>query len=277
MQRLCGEEGRLPKIRLIGICVLALMCGLIPRVGLSAPLTVYGGLPTIENVALSPDGLHIAYVRTDGDTRVVLVATVADQKLVHFARVGEEKLRTIEWADNDNILIGTSVTSAVVGFRIEAFLVTVYNVEKNQTRQLPGQVPGIDEHFSNIVFGWPQIRHVDGHTLVFTRTADTHEGSALVRCDLTSGLNRLARLGHDVSWLMDAQGQLAGQRDYDPQTQRWSISGFRETTCMSSRRVTPGWIILRSLDSDPRQRRCSWNRSKMEKHCGSSCRLLMEN
>ena len=158
---------------------------------------------------------------------VVLVATVADQKLIHFARVGEEKLRSIEWADNDNILIGTSVTSAVIGFRMEALLVTVYNVDKNQTRQLPGQVPGIDEHFSNIVFGWPQIRHVDGHTLVFARTADTHEGSALVRCDLTSGLNRLARLGHNVNWLMDAQGQLAGQEDYDPQTQRWSISGFR--------------------------------------------------
>jgi dipeptidyl aminopeptidase/acylaminoacyl peptidase len=30
-----------------------------------------------------------------------------------------------------------------------------------------------------------------------------------------------------VSWLLDAQGQLAGQEDYDPQTQRWSISGFR--------------------------------------------------
>ena len=49
--------------------------------------------------------------------------------------------------------------------------------------------------------------------MVFARTADTHEGSALVRCDLSSGLNRLARLGHNVHWLMDAQGQLAGQEE----------------------------------------------------------------
>ena len=148
-----AKEGQPPQLRWIGISVLALLCWLVTRVGQSAPLAVYGGLPTIEDVALSPDGSRIAYVHTEGDTRTVLVATVADQKLIHFARVGEEKLRRIEWADNDNILIGTSVTSAVIGFRMEALLVTAYNVDKNQTRQLPGQVPGIDEHFSNIVVG----------------------------------------------------------------------------------------------------------------------------
>ena len=87
-------------------------------------------------------GRRIAYVRTEGNTRVVFVATVADQKLVRYARFGEEKLRNIEWADNDNVLITTSLTTSLYGFRAEAFLVSVYNVAKNEIRSLPGPGAG---------------------------------------------------------------------------------------------------------------------------------------
>ncbi len=227
MQGLCCEKRQAPSIRLIGICVLAL-CGFIPQAGHAASLAVYGSLPTVENVALSPDGSRVAYVRTEGNTRVVFVATVADQKLVRYARFGEEKLRNIEWADNDNVLITTSLTTSLYGFRAEAFLVSVYNVAKNEIRSLPGQVPGIDEHFANVVVGDVMVRHVDGHTVVFVPAVEANEGLALIRCDLTSGLNRLTRGGTpDTSWLVDARGELAGQQNYDRQTQRWSISVFR--------------------------------------------------
>jgi dipeptidyl aminopeptidase/acylaminoacyl peptidase len=228
MQGLLGEIRQSPRIRLIASYVLALMCGFTPRTGHGASLEVYGGLPTVENVAVSPDGGRIAYVRTEHSTRVVFVATVADQKLVRYARFGEEKLRNVEWADNDNVLITTSLTTSLYGFRAEAFLVSVYNVAKNEIRSLPGQVPGIDEHFSNVVVGHVMVRHVDGHTLVFVPAVEANEGLALIRCDLTTGLNRLTRGGTpDTSWLVDAKGQLAGQQNYDRQTQRWSISVFR--------------------------------------------------
>ena len=148
-----AADGQLPHIRLIGAAVLALMCCLAAGAGHAAQLAVYGALPTVEDVALSPDGSRIAYVRTDGNARLVFVATVVDQKLVRYARVGEEKLRSVDWADDDNVLITTSVTTKVFGFMTEAFLVTVYNVSKNEIRSLPGQVPGIDEQFSNLVVG----------------------------------------------------------------------------------------------------------------------------
>jgi dipeptidyl aminopeptidase/acylaminoacyl peptidase len=228
MQGLFCQKKQSPVIRLIGICALALICAFTPRAGDAASLAVYGSLPTVENVALSPDGSRIAYVRTEGNTRVVFVATVADQKLVRYARFGDEKLRDIEWADNDNVLITTSVTTSVYGFRREAFLVSVYNVGKNEIRSLPGQVPGVDEHFSNVVVGEVMLRHIDGHTVAFVPAVEHNEGLALIRCDLTSGLNRIMRGGTpDTSWLVDAQGQLAGQQNYDAQAQRWSINVFR--------------------------------------------------
>jgi dipeptidyl aminopeptidase/acylaminoacyl peptidase len=222
------EEKQSPSIRWMGTSLLALMCWFAAPAGHTAPLTVYGGLPTVENVALSPDGSRIAYVRTEGSQRTAFVATVADQKLVRYARLGEEKLRSVEWADNDNVLLTTSTTTTFYGFRVEASLVTVYNVTKNAIRSLPGEIPGIYEHSSNVVVGRVLIRHIEGHTVLFVPAVDMHEGLALVRCDLTSGLNRAARLDSvDTVWLIDAQGQLSAQQHYDRQTQRWSIGVFR--------------------------------------------------
>lgn len=36
----------------------------------AAPLEVYGRLPHLEDFALSPDGTRIAFVKTEGNTRI---------------------------------------------------------------------------------------------------------------------------------------------------------------------------------------------------------------
>jgi len=218
-------------VHLIAISVLALLCALTAQRGQAAPIAVYGGLPNIENVALSPDGSRIAYVRTDGDARIIFVATVADRKVIRYVRVAEEKLRSLEWADDDNVMVTTSITVKAVelhGFTEEAFMLRVYNVSKNEIKQLPGVIPGNDNRVLNLILGQVMVRHVDGHTLLFIPGFDVREGAALIRCDLTSATSRVERASSsDAKWLVDAQGKLAGQQDYDVQTQRWSISVFR--------------------------------------------------
>lgn len=167
MRDTVGQGWQMLCKRRVSICALVLLSVLSAVWARAVPLSVYGGLPSTESVAISPDGARIAYVRTEGSTRVVLVASVSDQNLIRYARFGEEKLRTIEWADNDNVLITPSLTTSIYGFRLEAYLVSVFNVAKNVVRSLPGQVPGIDAHFSNVVVGEVMVRHVDGHTVPF--------------------------------------------------------------------------------------------------------------
>jgi esterase/lipase len=227
----CISGARRSGLRLISNSLLALCGALAAHSGHAAAIAVYGGLPSLENVALSPDGSRIAYVRTEGDARLVLVATVADRKMIRYVRASEEKLRSIEWADDDNILITTSITtqaSELHGFKEEAFMLRVYNVSKNEIKPLPGIIPGNDNRVLNLVIGEVMVRHVDGHTVVFVPGVDKREGLALVRCDLTSGTQRVERAStSDTTWLVDAQGHLAAQQDYDAQTQHWSISVFR--------------------------------------------------
>src|SRR5712672_1024079 len=81
----------------------------------SAPLEVYGRLPRIEEVALSPDGSRIAFVKTEENNRVVTAFSVAAHTLLRGLRVGQQKLRYIEWADDNHLLIVTSVTTVPWG------------------------------------------------------------------------------------------------------------------------------------------------------------------
>jgi dipeptidyl aminopeptidase/acylaminoacyl peptidase len=55
------------------------MLGFIQAVQ-AAPLETYGRLPTLENVALSPDGSRLAFVRTDESTRVLVLADLTEPK-----------------------------------------------------------------------------------------------------------------------------------------------------------------------------------------------------
>ncbi len=236
----CATASRLAGTYLIAISLLALAGSLAPRsVGAAplVPLAVYGHLPSIEDVAISPDGSRLAYVRTRGDLRIIVVANVADRKMIGWVNTGDEKLRDVTWADDDNVMFTTSLTTSVDGFKDEWFLLRVYSVSQNKLRTLPGTPLGSyggSKEVLNTVVGSPMVRRIDGHTVVFVPGLYAFTGGefsdqdyALFRCDLTTGQTSVKRTGsHNASWLVDAQGQLAALQDYDSQAERWSISVF---------------------------------------------------
>jgi hypothetical protein len=52
----------------------------LPMIGHATPLEVYGRLPGLEDVSLSPDGSKIAFVTTSQNTRVIQVISLTDRK-----------------------------------------------------------------------------------------------------------------------------------------------------------------------------------------------------
>ena len=86
--------------RVVIIISLALAGWLTPRPGLTAPLEVYGRLPSLENVALSPDGSLLALVHTTTNDRVLEVRSPTDHKLVgksDLLRKPEDKRETVSY------------------------------------------------------------------------------------------------------------------------------------------------------------------------------------
>src|SRR5262245_32641317 len=79
----------------------------------SPPLEAYGSLPTYDELQLSPSGQRLALVKTEGVQRAVAIVSLPDGKPLAGARLGEEKLRGIEWADEDHLLIYRSITGKI--------------------------------------------------------------------------------------------------------------------------------------------------------------------
>ena len=202
----------------------------------AVPLEVYGRLPALEDVALSPDGSRIAFVRTTQNTRVVAVVSIADHKALGGLRVGEEKLRSLEWADDNHLMIVTSATALPWGLRgmeHEWHLLQVYDVERHKTIPVP-DLARLHESapFMNVIAGRAMVRHVDGHTVLFVPAVYLQGQTmrALIRVDLETWSERVVKEGSAATeqWLVDAAGEIIAEQDYDDPQQHWALKIRRE-------------------------------------------------
>jgi dipeptidyl aminopeptidase/acylaminoacyl peptidase len=215
-------------------CAALTLTGLLgARLACAVPLEVYGSLPQIEDVSLSPDGSQIAFVRTYGDTRIIWTGPLADPKKALPMKVGDEKLRSIRWADDSHVLITMSATVLPAGFccfRGEVSQLQVLDVAARKARIVP-KIDQVDTrnalHWLNAISGNPMVRTLGGHTVLFIRgvyyTSRTHP--ALFRLDLTTGAQEIIREGTDstAGWLVGADGEVIAEEDYLEVKQQWLL------------------------------------------------------
>jgi len=227
-------RGPYPRFALVSVTIFAAcLLSLVPRLGRAVPLELYGHLPTLEDMALSPSGTRIAFVRTTGDARAIVVFSLADNKPIGGVRVGDAKLRSVRWADEDHLIIVVSATARpaeVPGVIFTAtgewFGLQVFDVAKNRFFSLPAPTP---EHLRilNAIASEPVVRRIDGHTILFIRAQalSRDNPSVLLRYDLDTGGERVVRnaTGRNLGWVVDAQGNVVAEEEYDDQAERWSI------------------------------------------------------
>ena len=157
---------------LYAVTWIALTCAGAPGASASVPLEVYGRLPSLEDVALSPDGARIAFVRTRQDTRFIAIISLADSKVLGALRLRQEKLRKIEWADDNHIMIVTSATALPAGFvgsENEWQLLQVYDVRSHKAVPVPDPLAITTARMMNVINGRVMVRNLGGHTcLLYT-------------------------------------------------------------------------------------------------------------
>jgi dienelactone hydrolase len=223
-----------------GVCARA-AAALLLVLSLTAPcgsdaadLSVYGKLPAIEDVILSGDGSRLAYLRTQGDERVVSVYATDGHRLLRTVGVGHQKIRWIEWADADHLLITESYTLEWPGFGAwrEQYQTWVFDLRDGSFQLIP-RAPGRNFALSPIVLGRPDIRRVAGHTVLFLRSVQVMEveHEVLVRIDLRTGDTRVIespQAGLYRHWLVDAAGSVAVEQSYNPQSRHWRILSYRD-------------------------------------------------
>ncbi|HKZ74747.1 MAG TPA: prolyl oligopeptidase family serine peptidase, partial [Steroidobacteraceae bacterium] len=125
---------------------------------------VFGRIPQVQNVALTPDGKTVAWEDNRASEPVVVVLDLGATELRHSLSIDPGmKLRRLSWADDSTLLMDVSVTRAAEGelrFADEFFRTLAVDVTTGQVRTL--LMNGSDRDI------------VTGASLLAARTAKPH-------------------------------------------------------------------------------------------------------
>ena len=194
----------------------------------ATPLEAYGRLPSLEDAALSPDGGSIAFVKTTDNQRVIVIYSLKEHRALGGVRIGDQKLRSLEWADDNQLLLTTSTTGmpwGLGGSDEEWTVMQVFDVPKRKARGLLDDVR--DARTMNVVWGEPMVRKEGHDTILYLHglyvTDQTTPG--LFKVNLSNHVERLIKQGTPASrgWLVDDAGQVVTEEQYLEHNQRWSI------------------------------------------------------
>ena len=206
---------------------LAGWLGFLLAPAMAAPLEAYGKLPTIEQVAISASGKHLATVTTNGEQRLIVVKEVATGKLVAGANGGALKVRAIRFAGDDHLLVVTSVTASaayVISPRREWLLANLIDLKTGKIRPLMRDA----EQSMNTVQGLPEVRTVNGEPVVVLQGVHFKSDRgvlSLFRINPKRGTSELLEAGSNdtIDWLVDPSGAPIAQEMYNDRSGRWNL------------------------------------------------------
>jgi dipeptidyl aminopeptidase/acylaminoacyl peptidase len=192
------------------------------------PAVVYGSLPAYEFVEVSPDGSRLAYVTVTGESRSLLVIDPQNGTLLGGSRVGEAKVRSLEWVGNDHILVTMSSTEGVPELGIEKNELAygeLYDIPARQLRRVLGGTAKVKP----IIMGQTYIRQIGGRPTLFAETARFEraglDGYSIFQIDLGTGRGRSV---HEwdrrrPDYIAGADGNPIAAAHYYSDTGRWVL------------------------------------------------------
>ena len=210
----------------------------------AAPLSAYGGLPSIESVDISPDGSLLATIASDGEQRGLTITPLAGGAPQSYS-VGAAKVRRLYWVGSDHLIITTSQTTAIpftVGPRREYSRAFDLNLATRKLQPLLDKSPArstTGTHYrdnatsqiwasANILAGEPEVREVGGAPTLFLKGISFARSAAVltvIQVNLQTGGQKVVELGEDDTnaILLGQDGVPVAKTNYDSESGRWSL------------------------------------------------------
>lgn len=209
----------------VGAACFAMFSGQA-RAAENPSLDIYGRLPAIEDVEISPSGALLALTVTDGDQRVLIIRKVGGDTVRRIG-VGTSKLRGVVWVGDDHVIAVTSQTAKIMdlsGPKREYFMATAVDLKTGKARRLLER----EKDTMNVIVGWPMARIIDGEPIAFLQGIhflDRKGANTLFRVNLKTGSTRMidGATPETDGWLVNAAGEPVAQSLYDGETGRWSL------------------------------------------------------
>lgn len=250
----------------------------IPAMLIAAPpLELYGRLPAVESLSLSPSGKRFASVTVLGEKRQLVVVALGG-RLLQTVDVGDFKLRDVWWAGEDHVLAFTSST-----FKAPLFLapgqVELWNAfslsvtgghlaavfEKNRT--VSNAVLG---SYGTAVVGGRSHAYFGGVTEAGAGRNESVAGISrvlfadLYQVDLDTGRGKRMARGSPQhrGWVVDEAGTVMAHAEYHREDGNWrlyagegheqrlmEIPASFELPWLAGRGRTPGTVLVREAGS----------------------------
>ncbi len=219
------------------VCVIALAGTAVAHAAGPPPLSAYGSLPSVEDMALSHDGTRVAALTKIAGERAVVM--LDDQsRLIRVTQIGDEKVRSVDWIGNDRVLVISSRTEdlpkEIFSPRQAEFsraIVLPVDEDKEGFWVFANQRQVID-----VVFGHYGLRNPGGRWtgyfsgIEYSSSRDNFWFQpSLYAVDLAANeVRRLARPAgaeRAASWVLGADGTLAATFTIEVGNGSWTIEG----------------------------------------------------
>ena len=224
------------------LLALALAAAVAAGPASAAPLAAYGDLPTIEQIAISPSGRLLAVAMVKNDQRTIVIEDLDAKKPVNGVRLGDAKLRGLEWAGDNHLIFVTSFTGGSVDFLTDTnewFVATDFNLAAHKLAPLLG-----DANLAlNAVAGMPVVRIADGKPyamaegIYFGGRVEEAAGVRVRRSELA--IYRIALDGDRsqlvsddggtvTGYVLGADGEPLAESLYDAVSKQWTLKVWRD-------------------------------------------------
>ena len=234
------------------------------------PIDAFGQLPTLGDVAMSPDGTRYAAIVGGTTGSEIQVREVTTGKLLLASPAKDFKLRSLQWSDDDRIILTLSQTRQISSTdfmfagRGEYFQLLLHDLNSHNWTRLLNNM----KLTANFVGGSPRVRTIDGRPQLvvegYTTTGSSFI-STLFRIDPANG--RAVPFEKGIAdtndWIIGLDGEPTARADYHQEDGEWRLllrrdgnwkEVYRETAPIDTPRLaglgrTPGSIMIRSKKS----------------------------
>jgi dipeptidyl aminopeptidase/acylaminoacyl peptidase len=234
------------------------------------PIDAFGQLPTLGDVAMSPDGTRYAAIVGGTTGSEIQVREITTGKLLLASPAKDFKLRSLQWADNDRIVLILSQTRQISSTdfmfarRGEYYQMLLHDLTThNWMRPLNNM-----KLTANFVGGLPRVRIIDGRPQLvvegYTTTGSSFI-STLFRIDPANGREVPFEKGvaDTNDWIIGLDGEPVARADYHQEDGEWRLllrrggnwkEVYRETAPIDTPGLvglgrTPGTIMVESKKS----------------------------
>lgn len=210
-------------------------------------IEAFGRVPAIGAVALSPSGRWVAWIDNSADAPMIEIFDLEQRarlKRVHAPT--DLKLRGLDWADDEILLIHGSFTKAfndrmAKPRMVEWFRTVAIEVQTGKARILLHRGDALDYVTGSYLlalhtarpktvmmstWGYSDVNHrQETGSHIAGGRKDSGWTHNLYRVDTSSGEGRLAEMGTPFTdeWILDANGEAAARVEWEPQRRRYAI------------------------------------------------------